>query len=211
MLLPLHGRSLLEHVWQRALRSGLPVLIAACEDEVADAARAFGADVVMTEPGLPSGSDRVAAAARHLDAQVVINVQADMPLLDPVNVRRLAAAFEDPTVRVATLAVPVDADPGPSAVKVVCDESGDALYFSRSPIPHRGPFLRHLGLYGFRREALFDFVDGTPGALEQRESLEQLRMLERGCPIRVLLVDSGSPSVDTPEDLEQVRLLLERP
>ena len=211
MLLPLHGRSLLEHVWQRALRSGLPVLIAACEDEVAAAARAFGADVVMTEPELPSGSDRVAVAARHLDAQVVINVQADMPLLDPVNVRRLASAFEDATVRVATLAVPIDADPGPSTVKVVCDDAGDALYFSRSPIPHRGPFLRHLGLYGFRREALFDFVDGTPGALEQRESLEQLRMLERGCPIRVLSVDSGSPSVDTPEDLERVRLLLERP
>ena len=166
--------------------------------------------MVLTPPDLPSGSDRVAAAIRDRDDQTVINLQADLPLVDPEHLRLLDRALRDPAVRVCTLATPIDTDPGPSTVKVVTDARGDALYFSRAPIPHRGPFLRHLGLYGFRREALFDFVDGAPGALERRESLEQLRLLERGCPIRVLEVASGSPSVDTPEDLLRVRRLMER-
>jgi 3-deoxy-manno-octulosonate cytidylyltransferase (CMP-KDO synthetase) len=201
---------MLWHVWQRALRSGLPVLVAAADPEIADVAASFGADVVLTDPDLPSGSDRVAQAVRDRDVQTVINLQADLPLVDPEHLLRLDQALQSPEVQVCTLATRIDADPGPSTVKVVADARGDALYFSRAPIPHRGPFLRHLGLYGFRREALFDFVDGTPGALEQRESLEQLRLLERGCPIRVLLVDSGSPSVDTPEDLMQVQRLMEK-
>lgn len=209
VLLPLLGRPMLWHVWQRALCSEAEVLIAAADEQIADVAHHFGAQVVLTDPDLPSGTDRVAAALWERDGDHVINLQADEPLVEVSTLLRLFEALEDPSVAVCTPAAPMSEDPGPSVVKVVVDAMGDALYFSRAAIPHGGPYLRHVGLYGYQREALLDFVGRSVGALERTESLEQLRLLEQGCRIRVCQVSSAPPSVDTAEDLALVRELLE--
>ncbi len=202
---------MLWHVWQRAVRADVDVVIAACDDEVAQVARDFGAEVVLTDPSLECGSDRVAEVVRDRPVDHIVNLQADEPLVEPETLCRLFQELELPEVHVCTPVAPMQVDPGPSAVKVVVDARDDALYFSRAPIPHGGPFLRHLGLYGYKREALFDFVGLGPGTLERVEGLEQLRLLEHGFGIRVVRVSQAPPSVDTEQDLGVVRELLEGP
>jgi 3-deoxy-manno-octulosonate cytidylyltransferase (CMP-KDO synthetase) len=201
------------------------VLVATDHRGIAAAAREAGAEAVMTSPRCASGTDRVAEAAAGLDAQVVVNVQGDEPLLDPGDLDALVGAFDgEPELHMATLARPLASDAAyrdPNVVKVVCSRGGDALYFSRAPIPHArdgralgpreigasgaglppGVPLSHLGIYAFRRAALEAFPDLPAGALEQVECLEQLRALEAGWRIRVVPARGEALGVDTPADL----------
>jgi 3-deoxy-manno-octulosonate cytidylyltransferase (CMP-KDO synthetase) len=209
------GRTILEHVYRRATASDLDdIWIAVDDDRVFAEAEAFGAKAKMTRPDHASGTDRVGELVRSLDPPPfgVVNIQGDEPLVDPSALSLLAGVLREESIPMVTLAHRLE-DPGeasrPSVVKVVTDSAGYALYFSRSPIPYdrsgtgrTTPLLRHVGLYGFRREALEEFVRTPPTPLERAEGLEQLRALEMGWKIRVLVGTWPSLAVDTPEDLE---------
>ena len=221
---PLAGKPLVQHVWERSLRApGINrVLIATDDGRIAEAAAAFGAEVVMTSPDHPSGTDRIAEATSGLRGiSHVINVQGDEPLIDPRLIESLATALRrDPGISMITAATPF-ADPSeaddPNAVKVVLGRRGDALYFSRSRIPcqrdahDKGSAvtpLLHLGIYGYRRDVLRRLVRLSPSPLELCEKLEQLRALEHGIPIRVILTSHRGIGVDTPADALRVEKLL---
>jgi 3-deoxy-manno-octulosonate cytidylyltransferase (CMP-KDO synthetase) len=203
-------------VWDRAKRSKLcsRVIIATDDARIADAARAFGAEVAMTRPDHPSGTDRVAEVAATLEADLIVNVQGDEPLVDPAAIdAAVEPLLSHPSIPMGTLAAPIHdvADlANPNVVKVVLDQAGFALYFSRLPIPfdrdQRGETVRyrHLGLYVYRREFLLSLATLSPTPLEQAEKLEQLRVLEHGHKIRVTLIPTPSPGIDTPEDLARV-------
>lgn len=209
------GRCLFEHTVRNAERCErlARVVLATDAEEVAQAARAAGIEAVLTSAAHPSGTDRVREALDALggDWQAVVNLQADEPELDPLHLSALVAALEDPAVELATLCAPASPAEAasPSAVKVVRDGRGDALYFSRSTIPSRTharsgaeatPTWRHVGVYGFRPAALRAFCDLPPSPLEAAESLEQLRWLEAGRRIRVVPVDAAPPGIDTEAD-----------
>lgn len=222
-LQPIAGKPLIQRVWERCARAkGIGTVIVATDDmRIAEAAFAFGAEVAMTSPKHRSGTDRVAEVAKKLRGFThVINVQGDEPMVDPALVSRLAAAMlADKAVQMITSAsvfAPNDDLTNPNAVKVVMDRAGDALYFSRCPIPYlrgdgvRPVFYRHQGIYGYTTKFLLQFVKWKPGILEQAESLEQLRALENGAKIRVVLAKSAAVSVDTLEDVALVEQLLAR-
>lgn len=190
------------------------VLVATDDEEVLNAVRQHGYDAVMTRADHASGTDRVHEAAGDQDGyDVIVNVQADEPEIDAAELDRLVAAFEDETVEAATLAAPIT-DPAeedsPSVVKVVRDQAGDALYFSRSPLPSRvharpgfsATTLRHVGVYAFRPAALNRFCSLPEGALERAENLEQLRWLEAGRRMRVLDAKRAPRGIDTEADYE---------
>jgi 3-deoxy-manno-octulosonate cytidylyltransferase (CMP-KDO synthetase) len=219
-MLDIHGEPMIVHVWRRAIAAGVGPVVVACGDRpIMDAITAVGGRAVLTDPDLPSGSDRVAAALAMVDPDrrhgIVVNIQGDLPMLDPELPGRLAALTRRPGVDMATFALPID-DPveemAESIVKVVFEpnpddpRSGRALYFSRLPIPW-GPGRRyhHIGLYGFRRAALERFVALPAAAIERRERLEQLRALAAGMHIEVGLIDSPVFGVDTAEDLAAAR------
>ena len=220
-LLPIAGRPMIEHVYTRVAGArGLDRVVVLTDDErIAEAVQRFGGEWEMTPEDCASGTDRIAWAARSWNASAVINIQGDEPLIDPEGISRiaghLAANPGDPVVTLATPAEPGEMD-NPNAVKVVLARDGSALYFSRSPIPYpRQPPqssgaapLKHLGIYGYQRDALLRLAGLPPTPLERSESLEQLRALENGIPIRVLVVDRGSFGVDTAEDLERVETIL---
>jgi len=218
-LLPIAGRPMIEHVYARVARArGLDRVVVLTDDErIAKAVEGFGGEVEMTPGDCASGTDRIAFAARRWEAaKAIINIQGDEPLIDPEEVSRiaehLAANPGDPVVTLATPATPEEMG-NPNAVKVVLARDGAALYFSRSPIPfprNAGGFapLKHLGIYGYQREALLRLAGLPPSPLERSESLEQLRALENGMGIRVLTVERGSFGVDTAEDLERVEKIL---
>jgi 3-deoxy-manno-octulosonate cytidylyltransferase (CMP-KDO synthetase) len=229
-LADIHGKPMVQHVWERArqARAVGRVLVATDDERVAQAVRGFGGEVMMTSPHHPTGTDRLAEAAGRVGAAVVVNVQGDEPLLDPrwIDVA-VAPLVDDGGVGMATLSLPlrtVEEMMAPAVVKVVSDVHGDALYFSRSPIPHvrggtledaaraavaRGLARRHAGLYVYRLEVLQRLAALPPSPLEQAESLEQLRALHHGIRIRVSEVDGQAPpAVDTPEDLDTVRALM---
>jgi 3-deoxy-manno-octulosonate cytidylyltransferase (CMP-KDO synthetase) len=210
---------MLAHVYERALRAeGLDSVVVLTDDErVAAAVEAFGGTVEMTPTDCASGTDRIASAARHWTATAVVNIQGDEPLIEPAAISRLARHLvEQPDQPMATLAAPASSDDlaNPNVVKVVTDQAGRALYFSRAPIPHArdaescAPALRHIGIYGYQRETLLHLASLPSTPLERAESLEQLRALENGIPIQVLEVESAWPGVDTMEDLEAVERLL---
>ncbi|MGZ6009180.1 MAG: 3-deoxy-manno-octulosonate cytidylyltransferase [Rhizomicrobium sp.] len=214
------GLPMIVRVWRQATAAGIgPVVVAAAEREIADAVESAGGRAVLTPPDLPSGSDRIFAALRAVDPagvhDVVVNLQGDLPDLDPGYVREVADALSDPKVDIATLAVEID-DPAdrinPNVVKPVVawdGLAGRALYFSRASVPAGdGPLFHHLGIYAYRRAALARFVALPPSPLEQREKLEQLRALEAGMHVAVLRVDRVPLSVDTPADLQKARALL---
>jgi 3-deoxy-manno-octulosonate cytidylyltransferase (CMP-KDO synthetase) len=215
---PLAGRPMVEHVYGRARRApGIDRVVVLTDHEAIGAAvDAFGGEWEMTPESCASGTDRIAWAAARWDAEVVLNVQGDEPLIDPAAVGELAQHLaHHPADPIATLAAPAeDGDfADPNAVKVVLDTRGYALYFSRAgiPFPRQAggpPVLKHLGIYGYQREALLRFAALTPTPLERAESLEQLRALENGMPIRVLRARHGSPSVDTLADAERVERAL---
>ncbi len=213
------GSFLFEHTVRNAERCPEleRVVLAADSDEVLAAAEAVGVEAIPTSPLHASGSDRVREAYEHLAARggerwsVVVDVQADEPELDPAHLTALVRAFEADEVEIATLCTPARGSEHTlaSAVKVVFDARGDALYFSRSELPSRSharpgapsePTWRHVGVYAFRPAALRAFCDLPPGRLEELESLEQLRWLEAGRKIRMVRVDSAPAGIDTPED-----------
>jgi len=210
-LASLWGKPMLQHVWERACQAaGVDRLVIATDDErIAAAAAGWGAIVEMTSSAHASGTDRVAEVSRrHPDAEIVLNLQGDEPELDGEAVGRLAQAMRaDPSIAMGTLAHSED-EPGrlaaPDVVKVVVDLRGFALYFSRADIAsgsQGGPALRHVGVYGFRRELLQEFAAWPPGDLERAERLEQLRALERGVRIKVITGTRAFAGVDSPEQL----------
>jgi 3-deoxy-manno-octulosonate cytidylyltransferase (CMP-KDO synthetase) len=229
----IHGKPMIQRVHERVrLARGLDRVLVATDDErIAAAVAGFGGEVVMTSTRHATGTDRLAEAVLHTDADVVVNVQGDEPLVDPAGIEAaLEPLLADPALPMSTLSLPltdVEEMLSPAVVKVVADAAGDALYFSRSPIPHvrqgpdgdarsaaaqavaRGLARKHVGLYVYRREALLHIARLAPVPLEEAEGLEQLRALHHGIKIRVVPVaGGGGPAVDTPEDLERVRALL---
>jgi 3-deoxy-manno-octulosonate cytidylyltransferase (CMP-KDO synthetase) len=219
LLADLWGKPILQHVWERAGQAKLAsrIIIATDDDRIASAARGFGAEVFMTRPDHPSGTDRVAEVAAQIEADVVVNLQGDEPLIDPAAIDAAAAPLlDDASIPMGTLCCPIEdiADlANPNVVKVVCDRNGFALYFSRLPIPFvrdRGGDAvryRHIGLYVYRRGFLLGLAQLAPTPLEQAEKLEQLRVLEHGHRIRVVQVSRVLPGVDTPEELERLRVM----
>ncbi len=216
------GVPMIVRVLRQAEAAGLgPVAVAAGEAEIVAAVERAGGRAVLTDPGLPSGSDRIHAALQMLDPEgrhdVVINLQGDLPALDPAQIRAVAAALDGSGADIATLAAEIT-DPAerdnPSVVKAVVawdanGRLGRALYFTRATAPTGdGPLFHHVGIYAYRREALARFVGLPPSPLETREKLEQLRALEANMSIAVARVDSVPLSVDTPEDLERARKIL---
>ena len=222
---PLHlivGKPLLQHVWEQCGKAkNLDSVIIATEDmRIAEAAFDWGAEVALTSPRHQSGTDRVAEVARNAKQfAFVINIQGDEPLIAPSLIDRLIEKVRsDRKIDIVTAAHPFE-NPGdafsPHQVKVIVDARGRALYFSRAAVPFpRNPanikYLRHQGIYGFRRDALLQFVKWKRGPLERAESLEQLRALENGVNVHVLLTKHGSPSVDTPADAEALQQKLAR-
>lgn len=212
------GKTMIQRVYERAAGARLAecVLVATDDERIRAAVAAFGGRVVMTRADHPTGTDRIAEAVADLEAEVIANVQGDEPLLDPAEVDAvLEPLLADPTLVMSTMASPIvdprdTADPG--VVKVVTDRRGRALYFSRHAIPYyragEGPHLKHFGLYAYRREFLLRYAALAPTPLEQAEALEQLRALEHGYAIHVVVSPHDSVSVDTPADLERVRELV---
>jgi 3-deoxy-manno-octulosonate cytidylyltransferase (CMP-KDO synthetase) len=215
-LADIHGRPMI--AWMidiaRAANAG-PVLVAAAEEEVAEAALKAGANVTLTDPDLPSGSDRVFAALEAFDPErrfdVVVNLQGDMPTMRAADVARAVAALRD-GADIATLVSPSTDEAernNPNLVKAVRAADGRCLYFTRSPAPHGdGPIERHVGIYVYTRDALARFVAAPPSPLEQREKLEQLRALEMGMIIRADAIEDFPKGVDSPPDLESARAVL---
>jgi 3-deoxy-manno-octulosonate cytidylyltransferase (CMP-KDO synthetase) len=219
---PLAGKPLVQHVWERARRARrLTGLVVATDDErIATVVAGFGGRAVMTSARHASGTDRLAEVARSTTAALYVNIQGDEPLLDPADVDTLVDGLaRDAEAPMGTLAAPL-ADPrlaeDENVVKVVCDASDRALYFSRARIPHpRYPdvaagaaWRRHIGLYAYRREFLLEFASWPPTPLEKMEGLEQLRALERGCMIRVFPARGRYLAVDTQEDVVAVQTAL---
>ena len=211
------GRPLIVHVLRRALEAGVgPVLVACCEPEVAEAVRAAGGEAAMTDPGLPSGSDRIRAALDDFDPgrrfDRVVNLQGDLPTAPPGDIRAALALLDDPGVDIGTVAAEIVREAeraDPNVVKAVFGADGRALYFTRATAPTGpGPLFHHIGLYAWRRTALERFTALPPSLLEQREKLEQLRALEAGMRVAVAIVDSVPLGVDTPADLARARELL---
>lgn len=235
VLAPICGKPMVQHVYERACQAETlqSVCIATDDERVAEACEAFGAEVRMTSPDHASGTDRLAEVARDMECDVIVNIQGDEPLIEPSIIdRAVQPLLSDSEVRMSTLATGASREEyvASSVVKVVCDANGDALYFSRSPLPHfriddpskrdavRGELihpdtgirpLKHIGLYVYRRETLLWFAGLPRSGLEATEGLEQLRVLENGCPIRVVEVDYSPIGVDEPEDLERVQELME--
>jgi len=206
------GKPMIVRVMERAqaAKAG-PVIVAAAEQAIADAVVDAGGDAVLTDPDLPSGSDRIMQALRRADPtgvyDTVVNVQGDLPTLDPQTISATLKALAD-----ASIATPVaeivreDERTDPNVVKAVFGANRRALYFTRATAPAgEGPLYHHIGLYVYRRAALERFVRLPPGVLEQRERLEQLRALEEGMQINVAIVDTIPLGVDTPADLERAR------
>jgi 3-deoxy-manno-octulosonate cytidylyltransferase (CMP-KDO synthetase) len=218
-LLDIGGKSLLMRVYEQALKSDLQqaVLIATDDARIASHARSFGAEAIMTESTLPSGTDRVYAAVKDRGAGWVVNLQGDEPFIVPGMIDVLFRALEEGEAPMVTLAAPLRSSAeydDSNTVKVVLDRGGRALYFSRSPIPFiRGEaspvIFRHIGVYGYSMDFLTRFVSLPRGELEKAESLEQLRTLENGYRIKVLLTDYDGFGVDTEEDLARARAAIE--
>lgn len=212
------GKPMIVRAWEQAMLSGLPVAVAAGDKAIVDVIEAAGGTAVLTDPALPSGSDRIRAALNELDPDgehdAVINLQGDMPFADPGLATACAALLHgEPACDIATLIAPeADAsDRGnPDVVKAVValadgQHHGRALYFTRSTLYGDAPVWRHIGLYGYRREALERFCATPPSPLETREKLEQLRALEMGLQIWASVIDEAPLSVDNPADLEAAR------
>lgn len=223
-LADIHGRPMIVHVWERACEAAVgPVFVAAGEPEIVAAVVAAGGEAVLTRPDHPSGSDRIFEALGRIDPQgrfdAVVNLQGDLPTIDPALIRRALDPLAAAAVDIATLAVEITREEertNPNVVKAVVPfvpagggRIARALYFSRATVPaNPGPHYHHVGLYAYRRAALERFVKAPPGILERREKLEQLRALELGMRIDVALVDTLPLGVDTPAELERARQIL---
>jgi 3-deoxy-manno-octulosonate cytidylyltransferase (CMP-KDO synthetase) len=223
------GKPLIQHVYERVLRARKvdEVLIATDSPEVEEACRMFTSGIFLSRQSHASGTDRIAEVARTVEAGIIINVQCDEPMIDPPLIDALVDLFRDPAVQMASAASRIHGVQDlldPNVVKVVTDQQGDALYFSRAPIPWSrndppsgaGPLAegafahKHIGVYVYRRECLLALAEQPRTPLETLESLEQLRAQENGWKIRILEWDYHGIDVDTEEDLERLRVMLER-
>lgn len=221
-LADIDGQPMIVHVWRRSVEAGIgPVVVAAAEQAIADAVVAAGGQAVLTDPDHPSGSDRIWEAVRRIDPDgrhdSVVNVQGDLPTVEPETIRAVFAPLSRPGTDIATLAVEIvreEEKANPNVVKAILElapgqREGRALYFTRTTAPWGdGPLFHHIGLYAYRRAALERFVSLPPAALEKREKLEQLRALADGMTIRAAVVDAVPLGVDTAEDLERAREML---
>ena len=222
---PIAGKPLVQHVWERCREATqlAGVIIATDDKRIAAAARGFGARVELTSPDHPSGTDRLAEVATRLpDATHFVNVQGDEPTIPSALIDRLVRALaDDPALEMVTAATRLESSADfedPNVVKVVLAANGDALYFSRSPIPYTGflhsiagvPIYGHHGLYGYTRNLLTRFVSWPPSTLEKIERLEQLRALENGVRIRVLVTEHEAIGVDSPADVPHAESALSR-
>ena len=226
ILAPIGGKPLVQWVWEQAGQAGsLDHLLVATDDErILTAVQAFGGRAVMTRPDHPSGTDRIAEAIRELDVNAVVNIQGDEPLIDPGLIDELAREMSaGASWDMVTAAEPIREAAlvdQPSVVKVVCDETGRALYFSRAPIPYvrekdggapaEGLYLRHIGIYGYRRTFLERLVNTPPSRLEQAEKLEQLRALHVGGRMKVIITETTALGVDEPGDVARAEEALRR-
>ena len=212
------GKPMIQRVYEQVAKAKKPALIIVATDDqrVFDKVESFGGMALMTQPNHPTGTDRLAeVASHHQDVDVIINVQGDEPLIDADVIDQLADLFlEDADLQMATVASPLleEEYDEPSAVKVICNKQGDAMYFSRSLIPYPrhafiNPPMKHVGIYAYRRQFLLDYAKMDPTPAEETESLEQLRALENGYAIRVIKTDKRFVGVDTPEDLERVNAI----
>ncbi len=219
----LAGRTMIEHVYQRTrLCGGLAaVYVATCDEDIAGAARAFGAPVIMTAATHERASERIAEAARHLDADVVVLVQGDEPMIVPEMIdEALQPMLQDPHVLCTNLTAPIltaDEFEDRNTIKVVLGANGDALYFSREPIPTRQRLAfeeleawKQVCVIPYRRDFLFRYVELAPTPLEIAESIDMLRLLEHGYPVRMVKTLHRTQSVDTPADLARVEGLMKR-
>lgn len=218
------GREMISWVIEGCQSSKLltELWVATDDERIADVSRKAGAKVAMTDPNLPSGSDRIWAAIKNEDCDLVINIQGDEPLIHGDLIDRLILPLkEDATLQMATLAHPISIEEfeSPNSVKVVVDQQGNALYFSRSAIPYSrnnakqsdlSGCLKHIGMYGYRKQFLKAFCAAPQAEIEKAESLEQLRALSLGAKMRVVKVTEKSMGVDTPEDLRKVEAFLKR-
>jgi 3-deoxy-manno-octulosonate cytidylyltransferase (CMP-KDO synthetase) len=223
-LVQLAGKPMVQWVYERAklAKSASKVIVATDDDRIVKAVEAFGGEARMTRTDHRTGTERIAEVAAHTKGEVFVNVQGDEPLLDPASVdTAVAALLEDPPASIATVAVPLRTPADimdPNVVKTVLDFDGNALYFSRAPIPWvrdtgghvQARHLKHLGLYVFQRDALLEYPTLPQGDLERIEQLEQLRWLENGWKIRVAEVEHDAVSVDVPEDVTRVEALLKK-
>jgi 3-deoxy-manno-octulosonate cytidylyltransferase (CMP-KDO synthetase) len=212
----LAGKTIIHRVYEAVANSGLftTVLVATDDERIAAEVESFGGQIVMTRTDHPSGSDRIAEAVADIPGDIIVNVQGDEPFISAGPLTRLLEVFTDPSVQVASLMTPLTGDPqNPNLVKVVTALNGDALYFSRCPIPHHRDttgvgHLLHIGVYAYRRETLLRMVKLSPTPLELTEKLEQLRLLENGIPIRMVETDYRGFGIDTPEDLDKAEARL---
>lgn len=220
----LGGKPVIQRVYEQAIKV-LPEAYVATDDErIADTVRQFGGQVIMTRADHKSGTDRIEEACQKIGttADVIVNIQGDEPFIQPSQIETLCQLFDDPDTQIGTLGKPfetMEAVENPNSPKIVCDRRGFALYFSRSVIPYvRGketkdwlnefPYLKHLGLYAYRRQVLHDITQLPQSPLELAESLEQLRWLENGYRIRVGRTNVETVGIDTPEDLKRAEALL---
>lgn len=217
-LADIHGKPMIQHVFERAVAADVgPVVVAAGDPEICAVIEPLGGTCVLTDPALPKGSDRIFAALAEIDPQrrydVVVNMQGDQPTTAPGLLTEVLRPLQEPEVDVATLVVPFsDHVDDVNVVKVVLADlrsgRGRCLYFSRQPVPHRGPYYYHLGFYAYRRTALDAYARLPQSPLELSEDLEQLRLLEAGFRYDAAVVEAAPLSVDTAADLEQARRIL---
>ena len=223
-LVSLAGKPMIQRVYERArmAQRASRVIVATDDERIVKAVEAFGGEARMTRPDHRTGTERVAEVAAHVEGDVFVNVQGDEPLLDPVAIdTAVNALLEEPPPAIATVVTPIKTPADimdPNVVKTILDFDGNALYFSRAPIPWvrdtaskiQVRHLKHLGLYVFQREALLEYPTLPQGDLERIEQLEQLRWLENGWKIRVAEVEHDAISVDVPEDVARVEKLLQK-
>ncbi len=221
------GKPMIQWVWEGCMRSALAtdVVVATDDERISSVVESFGGTAYMTDPDLPSGTERMAAVAAGIEADIYVNVQGDEPLIasDTIDAS-VRPLLDDPSIDIGTAALPLTSAEeiaNPNIVKAVCDSYGRALYFSRSPIPYLrdgipesgipdGLFRKHVGIYAFRKAALETFARLAPSPLEQAEKLEQLRALQHGMSIHVATVHSDTVAVDVPGDIARVLEYMER-
>jgi len=219
LMQPLGNTTVIATVYHNTVATGLFDAVTVVTDSaiIYNEIKSIGGHVVMSKESHESGTDRIAEAVRHMDADVIVNVQGDSPFQKREPLQNLLAQFDDDSVQVASLMqVITDAETiaNPNAVKVVVDKNNNALYFSRSIIPHPRnagtdvTYYKHIGVYAFRKSALMQFTQWPVSTLENIEKLEQLRYLENGVPIRMVLTDYTSVEIDAPEDLQKAQEIL---
>ncbi|HPR17606.1 MAG TPA: 3-deoxy-manno-octulosonate cytidylyltransferase [Candidatus Cloacimonadota bacterium] len=225
MLAKLGTKPIIQHVYERAVQTGIfsEVVVGTDDQRIFEAIDQFGGKVLLTGRKHQSGTDRIAEVCEKLpccqEAEIVVNIQGDEPFITAEPLCRLVGAFQDEKVQVASLMYHLKKEvENPNSVKVVCDQDNFSLYFSRSVIPFdrdkkseiRPQYFKHIGVYAFRREMLFRFVEMPKGRLEEIEKLEQLRLLENGIRLKMIETEYEGIGIDTPEDLEKAKKLLER-